>query len=617
MDNFVLEVLVREIAPMLLGKRLEKIKQVRIADFALGLRSRTNTFFVISLEQSTPTLFLTNQSLPPQDAPSDHLLTLRKYLSGSKILALRKDFAERKLSIELETYRQSILPLRLSLVLQLIPAKANALLLDQNQEVIWSFRPTSVRSELEMETRPRQASCLPIDRVSEEEFYQLAGRSGVLDVGSKNLRKSAQGSAERACGRLSDLSRNLAGISPVFVQEVFWENRNNAESPWQRFQGLLQRVRQGPYLPVIYFLPDTKEFQTESKQFNRAPTTDLVRHSLVSPFPLDSLTGLENIQFASMNEAVAKFHQIAGSLASFRVEQRKEIARTSALLGKKRRLLKNLREDLKKRGPAEGFKKYADLLFAQNEKPPAGQTKVRLVDLFDPDQAQIEIPLDSKLSLVQNAVHYSKLYQKAKRSIPLIAARITQTEQEIACLEDEKKGLASALSIDQLFAVQHVQNARMDKEKMRKLGGVRSKEKPETSSTPEESSDNMIRRTARCFISADGLTILVGKSSRENDTLTLKIAQKDDFWLHAAGVGGSHVILKNPAKLAVPPRQSLLEAAQLAAYFSQARNAGKVEVHYTQRKFVSKPRGAKPGLVQLRSYKSVLVRPELRSQRSA
>jgi predicted ribosome quality control (RQC) complex YloA/Tae2 family protein len=99
--------------------------------------------------------------------------------------------------------------------------------------------------------------------------------------------------------------------------------------------------------------------------------------------------------------------------------------------------------------------------------------------------------------------------------------------------------------------------------------------------------------------------------------LTLKIAKGDDFWFHVAGYGGSHVVLKNPEKLVTPPRPSLLEAAQLAAYFSQARNAPKVEVHYTQKKFVSKPKGAKPGLVRLKDFKSISVRPQLLTESEA
>jgi predicted ribosome quality control (RQC) complex YloA/Tae2 family protein len=126
-----------------------------------------------------------------------------------------------------------------------------------------------------------------------------------------------------------------------------------------------------------------------------------------------------------------------------------------------------------------------------------------------------------------------------------------------------------------------------------------------------EPSQSLLRKVARSFISSDGLAILVGKTGKDNDTLTLRVAKSHDFWFHVARYGGSHVVLRNPEKLTNPPRQSLLEAAQLAAYFSQARNASKVEVHFTQRRFVSKPKGAKPGLVRLRDYRSITVRPQL------
>ena len=105
------------------------------------------------------------------------------------------------------------------------------------------------------------------------------------------------------------------------------------------------------------------------------------------------------------------------------------------------------------------------------------------------------------------------------------------------------------------------------------------------------------------------MEIWVGKNSRENDVLTFKLANPDDFWFHVAEYGGSHVVLRNPERLSSAPQQSLREAAEVAAYFSQARNANKVEVHHTQRKYVSKPKGSKPGLVQLREHKTVSVRP--------
>jgi len=112
----------------------------------------------------------------------------------------------------------------------------------------------------------------------------------------------------------------------------------------------------------------------------------------------------------------------------------------------------------------------------------------------------------------------------------------------------------------------------------------------------------------RRYVSSDGFEVLVGRASRDNDNLTFKVARPNDLWLHAADHGGSHVVVRNPTRKDVPHR-TIIEAAQLAAKFSQARKDPKVDVHYTQRKFVSKVKGAAPGLVKLTRFKNITVAP--------
>jgi predicted ribosome quality control (RQC) complex YloA/Tae2 family protein len=107
----------------------------------------------------------------------------------------------------------------------------------------------------------------------------------------------------------------------------------------------------------------------------------------------------------------------------------------------------------------------------------------------------------------------------------------------------------------------------------------------------------------------NGWEILVGKSAAGNDHLTTKIARPDDLWLHAEGIPGSHVLVRNPNAGDIPP-EVLLKAAALAAFHSKGKNAGKVPVTYTRAGLVKKPRGAKPGLVTLQERKSLMVRPE-------
>jgi predicted ribosome quality control (RQC) complex YloA/Tae2 family protein len=118
----------------------------------------------------------------------------------------------------------------------------------------------------------------------------------------------------------------------------------------------------------------------------------------------------------------------------------------------------------------------------------------------------------------------------------------------------------------------------------------------------------------RRYISADGFEILVGRAAHDNDHLTFKVAKPNDVWLHAADYGGSHVVVRNPTRKELPSR-TLIEAAQLAAHFSQANKDPKVDVSYTERKFVSKPKGAAAGLVRLLRFRNITVVPKEAAER--
>jgi predicted ribosome quality control (RQC) complex YloA/Tae2 family protein len=622
MDNFALEALVREIIPSLLQKQIHKIRPLGETGFALGLRSRTNEFLMISLERPCPTFFLTDRFSSSQREASDWLLTLRKYLMGGKILNVRKEFSERRVLVELENYRRMLSPVRLALVLELTPAKANAWLLNENQEVMASFYPAHPGKALGT-LKTQTHSSWAVDRITKQDFELWALNSVIL--GGRTLNRHAAIPAASGEGtnsmtaalrsRPAQPPASLSGMSRYFVQEIFFDRLSDPESLWERFQTLLKRVQHGPYLPQLYFLEGRHRSSTKSTHLSEGFTLGGGGQIYVSPFPLDCLGGLDHSEFQSINAAVAEVYRICASNAFVVATRNSQLSQVDSLLKKRRRLLMNLREDLGRSEEAETYKKYADLLYAQQHKSPPGGKGVKLVDLFDADQKEIEVPLDPELSLIQNAVRYSKLYQKARRSIPLVASRIKKTEQEIRVLAHERERLAAAVTLEGL---RQAGSASLGSHAGQ--GGSNRPDKTGPSPTgqgtprhPRDVHDALVRKTAKSFLSSDGLTILVGKSSKDNDTLTLKIAQSDDFWFHVAGYGGSHVVLRNPQKLKAPPRLSLLEAAGLAAYFSQARNSSKVEVHYTQKKSVSKPKGSKPGLVQLRDYKSVSVKPDLPS----
>jgi predicted ribosome quality control (RQC) complex YloA/Tae2 family protein len=113
----------------------------------------------------------------------------------------------------------------------------------------------------------------------------------------------------------------------------------------------------------------------------------------------------------------------------------------------------------------------------------------------------------------------------------------------------------------------------------------------------------------RLITSSDGLTILIGKTGRDNDRLTFKLAGPDDFWFHAAGVPGAHVVVRSVARGGSPPRATLVEAATVAAWFSDARASSQADVQWTRRKYVRRLRGAPPGTVVLKRFETIRVRP--------
>ena len=573
MDNLSLEALIQELRPRILNKSIQKIKSAEGRALILSLRSSVTDCLVLSLHPAAPGVFISDDDWPSDQSPSDQLLTLRKYLVGGKIRQVRKELADRVVFLEVENRRLSERVERFTFVLELIPNKVRSLLLDDQQLVIAVVPPRREGSiALGSSYRPPALKAgHPVDQIRQEQFFELF---------------STQSEASAW--------KQVSGLSPLFVRETAQRSGNVPKQAWVALQALLKQIRQGSYSPRIY-------------AFERSGGSTLPRSTrwVISPIALQSLSHEECETFASMNDASRTLCRRVLQRDAGKTQLRSTLTTLSATLKKRLRLQENLRADRARSQQAELFKLYADLLYAQPDKLPKGTERIKVVNLFDPLLTDIEIPLDPRASLIQNANRYSKSYQKANRAVPLLRERMQRLEAEIESLKSQLQELSAEMSGSDMIWKSSAVAQELQKEQ--RVVGKSSLPVGSSSADPE----TLRRKVAKSFVSSEGLEILVGRSSKDNDVLTLKIARNDDFWLHVAGYGGSHVVLRNPAKLPVAPKQSLLEAAQLAAYFSQARNAPKVEIHYTQKRFVSKPRGAKPGLVRLKEYNSILARPQL------
>jgi predicted ribosome quality control (RQC) complex YloA/Tae2 family protein len=257
---------------------------------------------------------------------------------------------------------------------------------------------------------------------------------------------------------------------------------------------------------------------------------------------------------------------------------------------KAERLMNALSLDLHSADQSEEYRKLGDLVLGNLDKIRSGMNHVSLTAY---DGVTTVVPLDPKRSPARNAELYFKKYKKAKAGWNIIMTRLSQAREELSYMQTMQLRLDHAKDHADLIAIR---TALAGRGYVKTDGEKRSAQRKDTSPVYRK-------------IDFLGWEILVGKSAAGNDYITMKIARPDDLWLHAEGLPGSHVVVRNPRRGDIP-YEVLLKAASLAAYFSKGRTSGKVSVTYTRAGFVRKPKSAKPGMVLLSDRKSIMVKPQ-------
>lgn len=281
---------------------------------------------------------------------------------------------------------------------------------------------------------------------------------------------------------------------------------------------------------------------------------------------------------------LAAEHEFDSLAANLLGNLRKEISRRTKLKA-------NLKKDLVAHGNPDEHKRLGDLLLANIANAKRDGNKVKLKDYYAEGVPTIEIEIDETTSLQDAAGEAFSRYSKSKRAVDEIGTRLLQLDRELAQVEEKRVKLEKAI-------------ADHDQAALATLG----ERKEETTPGRKKQKASKTLPGMRRYRSSDGYEVIVGRSARDNDQLTFRVARPNDLWLHAGDYPGSHVIVRNSSRNEVPHR-TIIEAAQLAAKFSQASKDSRVTIHYTQRKFLTKPKGAAAGLVRMSSFRSITVEP--------
>jgi predicted ribosome quality control (RQC) complex YloA/Tae2 family protein len=245
--------------------------------------------------------------------------------------------------------------------------------------------------------------------------------------------------------------------------------------------------------------------------------------------------------------------------------------------------LKQLRDTEKR----DTYRIYGELLNTYGYSAEPGATVLDVLNYYTNEE--ISIPLDPQLTALENAKKYFEKYNKQKRTFEAVSALLKETGDEVAHLESITTALDIALSEEDLVQI---------KEELMEYGYIKKRhpgsKKPKITSKPFH------------YISSDGYHMYVGKNNFQNEDLTFQVATGNDWWFHAKGVPGSHVIVKSNGDDDMPDA-TFEEAGRLAAYYSQNRGNEKVEIDYIQKKHIKKIKGGKPGFVLYHTNYSLII----------
>ncbi len=301
---------------------------------------------------------------------------------------------------------------------------------------------------------------------------------------------------------------------------------------------------------------------------------------------------IEQGEFSSLSAAADHYYRILEAEERFTTRTKAIRDRLRKEMNKKLKLQKNLQIDLVSHGDPAQHKRMGDLLLANLTNAQRKGDKVKILDYYSEGQPLIEVNVDANTSLPEAAKIYFDRYTKAKRAKEEITSRLGLIEKELAELRQQEKQLEESVATHDT------------------TGSLLSEAQatPAASKGPKQKPAEKLPGVRR-YRSSDGYEIIVGRAAHRNDYLTFRVARPNDLWLHAADYPGSHVIVRKPDRTEIPYR-TIIEAAELAAKFSQANKDSRVVVHYTSRKFLSKPKGSAPGLVRMSSFRTITVQPK-------
>lgn len=565
-DGITVAALTKELQEKLTDGRINKIAQPEQDELLFTIKGRQGQFRLsVSASASLPLVYLTEGNKPaPMTAPNFCML-LRKHIGGGRIARIYQPEMERIINFDIEHFNELGDLCHKTLTVELMGKHSN-IIFREGDIIIDSIKHVSSNVSSLREVLPGRRYFVPVTKekanpleITRELFYEKIF--------------SSKQPVEKA------IYMELTGFSPVMAQELCHictvepalpaNELKDAEREhvYRQFSNMMQEIITGQFEPnIVYEKGVPEEFAV---------------------LPLSLYAGSERTDFESVSAMLEAYYAEKNTITRIRQKSSDLRRVVQTALDRNYKKLELQEKQLKDTDKREKYRIYGELINTYGYEAEDGAASLEALNYYTGET--INIPLDRDISIRDNSIRYFEKYNKLKRTYEALSDLIKETGEETEHLESIAAALEIALKEEDLV---QIKAELIEYGYIKKHAGAGSR-KEKVTSRPFH------------YVSHDGMDIYVGKNNYQNDELTFQTATGADWWFHAKGIPGSHVILKSGGS--TPSDRTFEEAARLAAYYSKGRTAGKAEVDYTERRNIKKVNGGKPGFVIYHTNYSMLA----------
>lgn len=588
-DGLVISNLVYELNQTILNAKISKIAQPENDELLFTLKGSNGQFrLAMSASASLPFVYLTEINKPsPLTAPNFCML-LRKHIANGRIIKIYQPHMERIIHFDIEHLDEMGDLCQKTLIVELMGKHSNIIFCNADGMIIDSIKHVSSMMSSVREVLPGRAYCIP---ATQED------KLNPLEVTEEVFMESVM---KKPVSITKAIYASFTGISPVIANEICYRASIDGDMPvdsldadgkkhlFHNFSWMMDDVRNHNYCPnIIMRGREPIDFSCFRLSEYVHTTSD---KKIMQNTDISDTDGYTMTEYDSISKVLEEYYASRNIYTRIRqksVDLRKIVSTALERNRKKYQLQQKQLKDTEKR---DKYKVYGELIHTYGYGLEEGARQLEAVNYYTNEN--VTIPLDPTLDAKANAQKYFDKYGKLKRTYEALTDLIQETKSEIEHLESIATSLDIALTEDDLVQI---------KEELVEYGYIKRKRTDKKAK---------IKSKPFHYISSDGYHMYVGKNNYQNEELTFKFATGNDWWFHAKGMSGSHVIVKTNNETDLPDRM-FEEAGKLAGYYSSGRDSDKIEIDYLQKKNVKKPNGSAPGFVVYYTNFSLTVHPDI------